>query len=385
MNIQLERVSACTLNRIFGYTPEIPQRILSCFGSFSGIFDLNAREIESFLGRRGSLSHLVSRQELDRSSAELARLEGRGIRFVSFGEPGYPPLLAECQDAPAGLYILSKDSPEELFRNTGISVVGTRDMSPYGKDWCARIVAGLSSARAAVSIVSGLAIGIDRTAHCTALEYGAATIAVLPTDIEHIYPYAHRQLAERIASGDGCALISDFPPGTSPQAVTFIRRNRIIAGMSRATILVESRKKGGGMITARLASDYGRDVFVLPGRIDDLRSEGCNILLAEKLAEPIVSVPALATCLGLACRAKKEDFRKRVADFYTGILPAGEALEFAAVADAVRKERGITVSGICERLGWDYGKVSGITGILESDSFIDIDLQQRCTINCKNS
>lgn len=383
MNIQTERVSACTLNRIFGYTPEIPQRILSCLGSFSEIFNLSPRELETVLGSGSRAASLVNSSELDRSADELARLEGLGIRFVFCGETGYPPLLAECPDAPAGLYISSVSSPEEIFGADCISVVGTRDMSPYGKDWCGRIVAGLSASATPPAFVSGLAIGIDKTAHSTALEHGAATIAVLPTDIEHIYPGRHRYLAEMISSTPGCALVSDFPPGTVPQAVTFLRRNRVIAGLSRATVLVESKSHGGGMITARLASGYGREVFVLPGRIDDVRSEGCNILLAEKIAEPVVSIPALATGLGLNCRRGKSSLKKKVGDFYRRDIPEDEAAEFALLADTIRKDRGITITEICGRLGWDYGKVSGMAGILESDSFIDIDLQQRCTINCK--
>ena len=176
----------------------------------------------------------------------------------------------DCPDCPIGLYIRSNSDIEEIFDDAPcISIVGTRDISPYGDEWCKRIVHSLAEAPIKPVIVSGLAYGVDICAHQAALDAGLRTIAVIPTGIDDLYPYYHRRIAERIASTPGCALISDFPLKTSPQAATFLRRNRIIAGLSAATILVESKQKGGGMITCSTAFSYGREAWVLPGRIGD--------------------------------------------------------------------------------------------------------------------
>ena len=125
-------------------------------------------------------------------------------------------------------------------------------------------------------IVSGLALGVDITAHAAALEGGLPTVGVSPVGIDDVYPRRHVPFVERMCATPGCALVTDYPPGTFPAAFSFIRRNRIIAGLAGSTVLIESRIKGGGMITARLAAGYGRDVFAVPGRIDDIRSQGCK-------------------------------------------------------------------------------------------------------------
>ena len=196
-----------------------------------------------------------------------------------------------------------------------VAVVGTRDISPYGREWCERIVHALARTSPKPLIVSGLAIGTDICAHKAALEASLPTIAVMATGTDTIYPYRHRQIAEKMSGTQGCALVTDYPPGTAPLPVNFLRRNRIIAGLSHATILVESKIKGGGMMTCRLAFSYDRDVYALPGRADDLRSQGCNHLIRARMAEPLTSEEDIIDSLGLLTTGRKSPSLRHGAAF----------------------------------------------------------------------
>jgi DNA processing protein len=217
------------------------------------------------------------------------------------------------------------------------------------------------------------------------MEAGLPTVAVLPTGIDDIYPSRHRAFAGRLAATEGCALVTDYPPGTEPKAINFIRRNRIIAGMCSGTVLVESKLKGGGMITARLASSYDRDVLVLPGRADDPRSQGCNELLREKIAEPVTDTVHFLDILGLGIpsRRRSAGFEDEVKDRYSSQLDPGELSDMLSVAGIIRRCRGITLDEICPEACLPFGAVARYVGMLESDGMICIDLLQRCSINVK--
>jgi DNA processing protein len=165
--------------------------------------------------------------------------------------------------------------------------------------------------------------------------------------------------------------------------VNFLRRNRIIAGLSHATVLIESKIKGGGMMTARLAFSYDRDVFALPGRVDDIRSQGCNRMIAEKIAEPLVSVEGFIKAVGLdrtGAGPGKVDTLTMMGTFYSGSLGKDTIREMAALLECIRKNRGATVEELGIMTGIEYGKASSLTAMLELDGFISIDLLQRCCI-----
>lgn len=386
MDIKLsERVSACALNRIFGYEPIIARRLVDTLGGCSAVFSICPEELRRLLGPGSRYPGLLNRSVLDSCAAELERLEVEGCRFIPLTDPDYPALLKECDDAPAGLYFKSAYPPGEVFgRFKAISIVGTRDITPYGKEWCERIVRGIARSPSGASIVSGLAIGVDITAHMAALACGIPTIAVLPTGIDDIYPMRHRVAAEKIAASPGSALVTDFPPGTGPQACTFLRRNRIIAALGESTVLIESKIKGGGMITARLASGYGREVFCLPGRIDDLCSQGCNLLIRENIASSITDTGILARELGLGdFNEKTREPGQAVSEHYAGVLPDDKTSALAATAQIIGKHRGITVEELAPLIGSGYENAARLTGQLEADGFICIDLAQRCVINAK--
>lgn len=385
MNIEkLEKVSACALNRIFGYEPLVARHLVDTLGSCSGVFSLTDSELREIAGAGFKYSDKINDSALEAAERELERLKERGCELVALTSADYPELLKDCEDAPVGLYFKGSSTPGEVFNSLPcISIVGTRDISPYGKEWCERIVRGIADAGKAC-IVSGLALGVDITAHMAALACGLPTIAVMPTGIDEVYPYSHRIPAGKIASSTGSALITDFPPGTRAQAFTFLRRNRIIAAMSSSTVLIESKARGGGMITARLASGYGRNVFCVPGRMDDIRSQGCNFLIQEKIAEIIGSVESLVSELGLhpAGQARK-DLAGTVAGHYLGKIPDENVRELSRVASIIEANRGIDVEEIGRRADIGYSRASRDTALLEADGYICVDLMQRCIINAK--
>ena len=203
--------------------------------------------------------------------------------------------------------------------------------------------------------------------------------------MEDVYPRRHTAFVERMVATPGCALVTDYPPGTFPAAFNFLRRNRIIAGLGGATILVESRLRGGGMITARLAAGYGRDVFAVPGRIDDLRSQGCNLLLREQLAAPVASPEALPAILGLGRLrlTRKAELGQAVQERFGAALPPDEVGRLVQIARLVHEQRGICFDEICRETGIDYAPVVRAAGLLEEEGFLSVDLLQRCTINTK--
>lgn len=386
MKITHEKACHCALNRIFGFEPKISLALISHLGSASEIFALSPKEVDGILGPHSKYRGTISAEALDEAYRELETLSTRDITFVGWNEEEYPKSLKECEDAPAGLYIKSScQSGITWNKRRMISIIGTRDLSPYGKEWCERIVMSLSeiAEKDRPIIVSGLAFGVDICAHTAALKNGLPTIAVMATGPESVYPGRHRGFAQDIYHASGSALITDYPPGTAPLAIHFLRRNRIIAGLSEATILVESKIKGGGMMTARLADSYNRTVFALPGRVDDIRSQGCNNLIRNRIATPISSIEEFLRDLGVkrSVKGTQHDFGARIEEIYRGALPEDKISQMGTILLAIRKERGIAAEDISFRTGIDYTRVSQLLGMLETDGIISRDLLQRCFIN----
>lgn len=382
-----EKSCLCALNRIFGFEPKYALALIGHLGSASEVFRLSDKELFALTGPRFKYKGDINARSVCAAKEELIRLESAGVSFCGWTENDYPTLLRECEDAPVGLYIRSVSKPSELWRSgESIAVVGTRDISPYGREWCGKMVRHLSHSAVKPCIVSGLALGTDIEAHKTALDSGLPTIGVMATGPDSIYPYRHREFALRMARTPGCALVTDYPPGTAPLAVHFLRRNRIIAGLSRASILVESKIKGGGMMTCRLAFSYNRDVFALPGRIDDVRSQGCNELIRQKIAEPVTSLSMLSECLGLPGSYRKREgdsAESAVIQRFSGSTDSRTLERMCLIIRQIRKHRGITLEDLAGSLGMPYREVSQTAGLLEIEGFITIDILQRCCINHK--
>lgn len=380
-----EKICICTLGRIFGYEPRKALDLITAAGSAGNLFRMNADELSALTGPYSDCALKINRQELDRTAAELERLERMGCRYLDISEELYPEMLKDCEDPPLGLYVRS-DSPLEKLFHPGpyIAVIGTRDLSLYGKEWCRKVVAALAKAKQKPVIVSGLALGTDVTAHLAALEGGLPTIGVLPTGIDEVYPRRHENIAARICRTEGCALITDYPPGAQAIAINFLRRNRIIAGLCGATILIESKSQGGGMITARLAASYNREVYALPGRVDDVRSAGCNKLIQKKLAEPITDMDSLVKSLGLGVSSyrRKDTLTEEMRATY-GYMGGEDVENIIKIAQLIRLHRGVCGEEIAAAMNLPFSTVSSFLILLESDGFISVDLIGRCSINVK--
>ncbi len=379
-----EKICSCALNRIFGFSPKIGLALISCIGSAAEIFRMSSEEIDRILGPYSKFKGMINQEAADKAAEELLRLEKMDIDFIGWNQDDYPFLLHECEDAPIGLYVRSTTPMNELWATRRrVAVVGTRDISPYGKEWCIKTVSAISSSAEKPVIVSGLALGTDFHAHRTAIECGLSTIGVMATGPETVYPPRHRDFAEKMYHTRGCALITDYPPDTAPLSVHFLRRNRIIAGLSDSTILIESKMKGGGMMTCNLAFSYCRDVYALPGRADDIRSQGCNHLIKSKIAEPLTSVEELLKSLSLNPIEKRRGLSlpEMLEHTYGTTLPHERMEIMREVINMIRKERGMTAEDISAATGIPFHQVSNTICLLETDGFIAVDLLQRCSIN----
>ncbi len=216
---------------------------------------------------------------LKKAERELEITQKNNIKTLFYLDNDYPKQLSPFEDAPVILY---QKGDINFNENKFLSIVGTRSMTHYGSEHCHKIISDLSKNGYKPVIVSGMAYGLDYCAHSAAMKNALKTVAVLGHGFAHIYPAAHREIAQRITKNG--ALITEFPFNSKIDSSNFVKRNRIIAAISEATIIVESAKKGGSLITAEYAVQYAKDVFTFPGRIGDKTSEGCNFLIKTNRA-----------------------------------------------------------------------------------------------------
>lgn len=243
---------------------------------------------------------------LRRAAAEMEFMQKGSIRALCLSDADYPQRLAECDDAPLVLYYKGS---ADLNQCRVIDIVGTRHSTSYGQDLVHRFVSDLKRLVPDVLIVSGLAYGIDICAHRNALENGYETVGVLAHGLDQIYPPRHRDTAiEMIRQG---GLLTEYMSQTEALPNNFRQRNRIVAGMSDATILVESAYKGGGLITCRIAQEYGRDVFAFPGAVGMPASEGCNKIIRDNMAALITSAADFIESVGWQTIAMRPDTVER--------------------------------------------------------------------------
>lgn len=232
-------------------------------------------------------------EALKRAAVEMEFIKKSGIKTLTLQDADYPERLRECPDAPIILYY---KGTADLNQRHVIDIVGTRRCTAYGQDLIRRFLSDLRTICPNVLIVSGLAYGIDICAHKNALEYGYETVGVLAHGLDQIYPPRHRNTAVEMVKRGG--LLTEYISQTEALPNNFRQRNRIVAGISDATILVESAYKGGGLITCRIAQEYGRDVFAFPGRVNDQFSEGCNNMIRNNTAALIMSAADFVEGMG---------------------------------------------------------------------------------------
>ncbi len=281
-----ELLAELRLTLVHGVGPLIRQRLIERFVSATSVFTATQQELREVEGVGTKVAAAIrALANSDAPEKQLALCQQFGVQLIAQSNPLYPRELLEIHDPPGVLFVRGELAPHD---NLAIAIVGTRHATPYGKDQAERLAAGLS--RAGLTIISGLARGIDGVAHDAALKAGGRTIGVLGSGVLNIYPPEHEALAERVIQSG--AIISEHPPQSPPTAHSFPQRNRIVTGMSLGVIVVEAADRSGALISARHAMEQGRDVFAVPGRVDSRMSKGCHRLIRDgaKLVESVDDV-----------------------------------------------------------------------------------------------
>lgn len=266
-----------------GIGPIRARAILSKLPNIDSLFRYSLKELEDATGITRKLLRQMNRDlALARAEKELHFIQKNQIQTYFFTEENYPRRLKQCEDAPILLYGRGN---MDLNPPRTVAVVGTRNATAYGKQTCEELIHALSDKN--ILVVSGMAYGIDICVHQLCVKHNVPTVGVLGHGLDRLYPAAHKVTAKKMLNNGG--LLTEYIPGTMPDRENFPMRNRIVAGMCDATIVVESKHKGGSLITAELANDYSRDVFAVPGNIGQEFSQGCNQLISQSKAHLYLS------------------------------------------------------------------------------------------------
>ena len=290
--MQQELINRIALTLIPGIGDVQAKALVAVFRNATAIFSARKVDLQAVEGMGYSRAKAVKEfRNFKRAEEEIDFINKYKITPLFLTDDAYPKRLLNCCDNPAMLYY---KGGADLNTAKAIAVVGTRNHDEYGKAVCEDIIRELSAYDAL--ICSGLAYGIDTIAHKSAVREKLHTVAVLAHGLDRIYPGQNKSLAKEIVLNGG--LLTDFPSSTNPDKQNFPKRNRIVAGMTDAVIVVQTGRKGGSIITAELANDYNRDVFAVPGRITDLKSQGCNFLISSNKAILINSAEDIIENLG---------------------------------------------------------------------------------------
>lgn len=288
-----DRSAWMALHLVPGLGSRSIQKLIDRFGRPGRVFRAGLKELQAAAGLSEAVAGRIRRKVFSNDPhRELMRVEQLGGRVLTFRDSGYPRRLRQIPGPPMVLYLRGQDLPTSQDM---VTLVGSRTPTPYGVKTARGLASGL--AERGIGVVSGMARGIDTAAHWGALEGGGYTLAVLGTGVDRIYPWANRELFERILEQG--TVLSEFPLGTPPEGRNFPIRNRIVSGLSSAVVVVEAARRSGSLITASLALDQGREVMAVPGSVRSKRSDGCHFLLKQgaALAE---SADDILEVLGLA-------------------------------------------------------------------------------------
>ena len=276
------------------------------FGSAKKIFDASFKSLEQIEGigtiPANSIKHFT---DFSKAEEEIRFIEKYKIKPLFITDKNYPQRLLNCYDSPTLLFYRGD---ADLNASKVIAIIGTRNHTEYGKQQTEKIIKDLSSQN--ILVVSGMAFGIDAIAHKASIKNGLPTVGVLAHGIDQIYPPDHANLAKDMLKHGG-GLLTEFRSNTNPDKHNFPTRNRIVAGMSDATIVIETKERGGSMITAELANGYNKDVFALPGRVSDNKSAGCNFLIRNNKAMLRTDAEELIEVMGWEEKSKKTNFKSQ--------------------------------------------------------------------------
>lgn len=269
--------------------PVLGKTLVSYCGSVEAVFKEKKQNLEKIPGIGTKVAEQIFYfKEYDAVAAEIEYIEANDITALSYLDKGYPIRLKVLPDSPLVIFVKGK---ADLNANRYVALVGTRRNTNYGSEMTQKIISGLKEMN--VQVVSGLAFGIDAVAHKACLQCGIPTLGVVAHGLDKIYPMQHRQIAKEIVFSNG-GIVTEFRSGTKMHPDLFPRRNRIIAGLCDALVVVESMKKGGSMITAEIAHSYNKDVLAVPGKTTDIMSEGCNLLIKQLKAAVCESAEDIA-------------------------------------------------------------------------------------------
>ncbi len=341
------------ISQIPGVGSILAKKLIAYTGSIEAVFKEKKKNLIKIPGIGTTLADtIVNNQNLEKAEAEIEFIKKYEIKHYFYLDENYPFRLKQCPDAP--IIIFCKGNVD-FNKEKVISIVGTRNATEYGKDFCSRFVSDMASRHKNLIVVSGLAYGIDIAAHRAALKNNVPTIAVLAHGLSTLYPSAHRNSAKEIVNNG--ALVTDFTSDITPERNNFVKRNRIIAGLADATIVVESGPEGGALITADLANSYNRDVFAYPGKTTDEWSKGCNKLIKTNKAAMLESVEDLEYIMGWDASSKAEPRQMSLFQNLTG--------EEQLIVNLLTEENNLMIDILCLRADLPVSKISPLLLKLE--------------------
>ncbi|CAM3810667.1 DNA-processing protein DprA [Flavobacterium branchiophilum] len=275
------------LQKVEGVGDVMAKKLLSHCGNAQQVFEAKSTQLTAIEGVGSILiKNLKDKSVFFKAETELQFIQNQKLQVLNYQSLEYPDRLKHCLDGPILLFGTGRMN---LNHQKLISIVGTRQITPYGTEFCKKFITDLAPLNPV--IVSGFAYGVDIVAHQLAMDLGLQTIGVLAHGLNQIYPKPHKKYVAKMEENGG--FLTDFWSNSNPEKENFVRRNRIVAGMSEATVVIESAAKGGSLITANLAVEYNRDVFAVPGRISDKSSQGCNDLIKTQKATLLTSAADL--------------------------------------------------------------------------------------------
>ncbi|WP_367756233.1 DNA-processing protein DprA [Flavobacterium sp. WC2430] len=271
------------LQRVEGVGDIIAKKLITHCGSAEAVFTTKIATLATIDGVGSMLlKNLKDKMVFEKANQELDYINANAVNTVYFQDEAYPERLKQCIDGPL---LLFSSGNINLKNRKIISIVGTRQITSYGTEFCRKLIEDLAPLDPI--IVSGFAYGVDIVAHQLAIEHNLQTIGVVAHGLNQIYPKTHKKYVAKVEENGG--FMTEFWSSSNPDKENFVRRNRIVAGMSEATIVIESADRGGSLITANMANDYNRDVFAVPGRVTDKYSQGCNNLIKTQKANVLTS------------------------------------------------------------------------------------------------
>ena len=294
------------LQQVEGIGDIMAKKLITHCGSASAVFETKHSQLSDIDGV-GSilLRNLKSKTVFEKAEQELQFIKSNEINIAYFQDENYPSRLKHCIDGPV---LLFTSGNIDLKNKKIISIVGTRQITSYGMEFCRKLIEDLAPLD--LVIVSGFAYGVDIFAHQLAMEHDLQTIGVVAHGLNQIYPKTHKKYVAKVEQNGG--FMTEFWSSSNPEKENFVRRNRIVAGISEATIVIESAERGGSLITANIANDYNRDVFAVPGRTTDKFSQGCNNLIKTQKANLLTSAADLVYILNWDIDSKTKPVQKQL-------------------------------------------------------------------------